>query len=156
MTIKKWPSLWIKGPLCGWWCPPYSRMHPLPTNKRWVGHSRSTWTISWNFSWMILPSLMTWPPICPNYDNVSRSVENMALAWTRTSVPSWFLKKMIFGFIVSKGTMGLDKKVEVLIKMSIPWNPHDIQVFNGLVQFYQCFVKKFVLIMASIIKVMHK
>jgi hypothetical protein len=64
--------------------------------------------------------------------------------------------EMTFGFIVSKGTIGLDKKVEVLIKMSIPWNPHDIQIFNGLVQFYQCFVKKIVFIMASIIKVMHK
>jgi hypothetical protein len=28
------------------------------------------------------------------------------------------------------------KKVEAIIKMPIPKNPHDIQVFNGLAQFY--------------------
>jgi hypothetical protein len=50
---------------------------------------------------------------------------------------------MILCFIVSKEGKLLDpKKFKMIIKMPIPKNPHDIQVFNSLAQFYQCFVKK--------------
>ncbi len=35
-------------------------------------------------------------------------------------------------------------------------NPQQIQVFNGMAQFYICFVKKFVAIMAPIIKLTKK
>ncbi len=34
------------------------------------------------------------------------------------------------------------KKVEVLINMPIPTTPQEIQVFNGMAQFYKCFIKK--------------
>jgi hypothetical protein len=40
--------------------------------------------------------------------------------------------------------------------MPMPKNLHDIQVFNGLAQFYWCFVKKIAFIMAPIIKLMCK
>jgi len=64
---------------------------------------------------------------------------------------------MILRFIISKEGKLLDpKKVEAIIKMPIPKNPRDIQVFNGLAQFYRCFVKKFAFIMASITKLMGK
>jgi hypothetical protein len=44
---------------------------------------------------------------------------------------------MIICFIVSKEGKLLDpKKVKVIIKMHVSKNPHDIQVFNSLAQFY--------------------
>jgi hypothetical protein len=49
---------------------------------------------------------------------------------------------MILRLIVSKEGKLLDpKKVKTIIKMPIPKNFHDIEVFNSLAQFYQCFVK---------------
>jgi hypothetical protein len=38
--------------------------------------------------------------------------------------------------------------------MPLPTNPQYIQVFNGMVQFYRCFIKNIALIMALIIKFM--
>jgi hypothetical protein len=35
--------------------------------------------------------------------------------------------------------------------MSSPKKPQQIQVFNGMAQFYKCFIKKFATIMAPII-----
>jgi hypothetical protein len=64
---------------------------------------------------------------------------------------------MILRFIFSKEGKLLDhEKVEAIIKMLVPRNPHDIQVFNNLAQFYRCFVNFFASIMALIIKLMHK
>jgi len=40
--------------------------------------------------------------------------------------------------------------------MPPPKNPQQIQVFNGMAQFYKCFIKKFVVIMAPIIKLTRK
>ncbi len=64
---------------------------------------------------------------------------------------------MIVRFIISKEGKLLDpKNVETIGKMSVPKNPHDIQIFNGLAQFYRCFVKNLAFIMASITKLMQK
>jgi hypothetical protein len=41
-----------------------------------------------------------------------------------------------------KGKFMDAKKVEALIKMLVPTIPHKIQVFNGMAQFYRCFIKK--------------
>jgi hypothetical protein len=38
--------------------------------------------------------------------------------------------------------------------MPIPRNPKQIQVFDGMAQFYRCFFKNFAFIMASIIELM--
>jgi hypothetical protein len=40
--------------------------------------------------------------------------------------------------------------------MPPPKNPQQIQVFNGMAQFYRCFIKNFVAIMAPIIKLTRK
>ncbi len=49
----------------------------------------------------------------------------------------------ILGFIVSKESKVMDpKKVEALVNMLIPTTPHEIQVFNGMMKFYRCFIKK--------------
>jgi hypothetical protein len=40
--------------------------------------------------------------------------------------------------------------------MLIPKTPHKIQVFNGMAQFYQCFIKVFASIMALITKLLKK
>jgi hypothetical protein len=51
------------------------------------------------------------------------------------------LSGMIIGFISKEGKLLDPKKVKAIIKMPIPKNFHDIQVFNNLAQFYRCFVK---------------
>ncbi len=51
--------------------------------------------------------------------------------------------RTILGFRISKEGKVMDpKKVEVLINMPIPTTPQEIQVFNGMAQFYKCFIKK--------------
>jgi hypothetical protein len=63
----------------------------------------------------------------------------------------------ILRFIVSKVQKILDpKKIEALVKMTIPKTPHEIQVFNGMAQFYKYFIKIFAFIMAPITKLLKK
>jgi hypothetical protein len=40
--------------------------------------------------------------------------------------------------------------------MPVPTNPQKIQIFNGMLQFYRCFIKNFGFIMALITKLMRK
>jgi hypothetical protein len=50
---------------------------------------------------------------------------------------------MILGFIISKEGKLLDsKKIQAIINMPPPKNPQQIQIFNGMAQFYKCFIKK--------------
>jgi hypothetical protein len=64
---------------------------------------------------------------------------------------------MILGFIVSKERKLLDlKKIQAIINMPPPKNPQQIQVVNGMAQFYKCFIKKIATIMASITKLAEK
>jgi hypothetical protein len=52
--------------------------------------------------------------------------------------------RMILGFIVSKERKLLNpKKIQVIVNMPPPKNPQQIQVFNGMAQFYKMFYKKF-------------
>jgi hypothetical protein len=49
----------------------------------------------------------------------------------------------ILGFIISKEGKTFDlKKIKALVNMSMSKTPQDIQVFNGMAQFYICFIKK--------------
>jgi hypothetical protein len=60
---------------------------------------------------------------------------------------------MILGFIISEERKQLDpKKIRAIVNMPPPKNPQQIQIFNGMAQFYKCFIKKIVAIMAPIIK----
>ncbi len=64
---------------------------------------------------------------------------------------------LILRFIVFKEGKILDpKKVQAIVNMLVPTNPQQIQLFNGMVQFYICFIKNFSLIMAPITKLMRK
>ncbi len=61
--------------------------------------------------------------------------------------------RMILGFIISKEGKLLDpKKIQAIVNMPPPKNPQYIQIFNGMEQFYKCFIKKIVAIMAPITK----
>jgi hypothetical protein len=65
--------------------------------------------------------------------------------------------RMILGFIVSKeGKLPYPKKIQVIVNMPPPKNPQQIQVFNGMTQFYKYFIKTFVTIMAPITKLTKK
>jgi len=60
---------------------------------------------------------------------------------------------MILGFIVSKEVkLPYPKKIQAIVNMPPPKNPQQIQVFNGMTQFYKCFIKDFVVNMALITK----
>jgi hypothetical protein len=64
---------------------------------------------------------------------------------------------LILRFIVSKEGKLLDpKKVQAIVNMQMPINPQHIQIFNGMAQFYRCFIKKFTFIMAPITKMMRR
>jgi hypothetical protein len=65
--------------------------------------------------------------------------------------------RMILRFIISKESkLQNPKKIQAIVQMSIPMSPQQIQVFNGMAQFYKCFIKNFSFIMATIIKLMKK
>jgi hypothetical protein len=65
--------------------------------------------------------------------------------------------RTILGFTVSKEGKTLNpKKIEVLVKMPVPKTPQEIQVFNGMAQFYICFFKIFASIIAPITKLFRK
>jgi hypothetical protein len=50
----------------------------------------------------------------------------------------------ILSFIMFKESEVMDpKKVGALINMAIPIVPQEIQFFNGMAQFYMCFIKNF-------------
>jgi hypothetical protein len=54
----------------------------------------------------------------------------------------------ILGFIVSeKGEVMDFNKVEASVNMLVHVTPYKIQVFNGMAQFYKCFIKQFASIM---------
>jgi hypothetical protein len=63
----------------------------------------------------------------------------------------------ILGFIVSKEGKTLDlKKIQASVKMLMPKTPQEIQVFNGMAQFYRCFIRNFTYVMAPITKLLKK
>jgi hypothetical protein len=63
----------------------------------------------------------------------------------------------ILGFIVSKeGKTPNPKKIEALVKMSLPKTPQEIQFFNGMAYFYRCFIKKIASVMALVTKLLKK
>jgi len=63
----------------------------------------------------------------------------------------------ILGFIVSKeGKTFNPKKIKALVKMLVPKTPQEIQVFNGMAQFYKCFIFFLASIMAPITKLFKK
>ncbi len=65
--------------------------------------------------------------------------------------------KLILGFILSKERkIPNPKKVQAIMNMPIFTNPQQIQVFNGMAQFYRCFIKKIAFIMALITKLTKK
>jgi hypothetical protein len=64
---------------------------------------------------------------------------------------------MILGFIISKeGKLPNPNKMQAIVNIPPPRNPQQIQVFNGMAQFYKCFIKKIVDIMAPITKLTKK
>ncbi len=61
--------------------------------------------------------------------------------------------RLILGFIISKeGKIPYLKKVEAIANIPTPINPQQIKIFNGMSQFYRCFIKKNSFIMELITK----
>jgi hypothetical protein len=60
---------------------------------------------------------------------------------------------IILGFIISKKKKLPNlNKIKAIVNMPPPKNPQQIQVFNGMAQFYGCFIKNFTTIMANVTK----
>jgi hypothetical protein len=61
------------------------------------------------------------------------------------------------GYVVSKESKlpNLDKNSNVVHMLTLK-TPKDILVFNGMAQYYQCFIKDFVFIMTPITKLLQK
>ncbi len=61
------------------------------------------------------------------------------------------------GFIISKEGKLLDpKKIQTIVNMPLPKNSQQIKVFNGMAQFYRCFIKNFIVIITPITKLTQK
>jgi hypothetical protein len=64
---------------------------------------------------------------------------------------------IILRYVVSKKGKLLDpRKISAIVHMPTPKTLKDIQVFNGMAQYYQCFIKDFVIIMAPVTKLLCK
>ncbi len=64
---------------------------------------------------------------------------------------------VILGYIVSQeGKLPNPKKILAIVNMPPLKTLKDIQVFNGMVQFYQCFILDFAFIMAPITTLLRK
>ncbi len=65
--------------------------------------------------------------------------------------------RVILGHVVSKARKSSDpKKISIIVNMPSPKTPKHIQVFNGMAQFYRCFIKNVAFIMAPITKLLCK
>ncbi len=64
---------------------------------------------------------------------------------------------VILGYVVSKvGKLLNSKKNSAIVNMFTQKTLKNIHVFNGMAQFYQCFIKNFASVMALITKLLHK
>jgi hypothetical protein len=64
---------------------------------------------------------------------------------------------VITGFIVSKEDKPPNlKKIQAIVNMHIPQNSLQIPVLNAMAQFYKCFIKNCIMLMALIIKLTWK
>jgi len=64
---------------------------------------------------------------------------------------------IILGYVASKeGKLSNPKIILAIVHMSTPKTPKDSHVFNGMAQYYLCFIKDFAFIMAPIIKLLWK
>jgi primosomal protein N' len=62
---------------------------------------------------------------------------------------------VILGYMVSKeGKLPDPKKISAIVHMPTLKTPKDIQVFNGMAHYYQCFIKDCAFIMAPITKLL--
>jgi hypothetical protein len=62
---------------------------------------------------------------------------------------------IILGYVVSKeGKLPNPKKISAIVHMPTPKTLKDIHVFNGMSQYYRCFIKDFTFIMAPITKLL--
>jgi hypothetical protein len=65
--------------------------------------------------------------------------------------------RLILRFIISKDEkIPNPKKVQAIMNMPVFTNPRHIEVFNGIAQFYRCFIENFAFIVALITKLMKK
>jgi hypothetical protein len=65
--------------------------------------------------------------------------------------------RVILGYIVSNARKLSDlKKISIVVNIFISKTRKDICVFNGMAQFYQCFIENFAFIMTPITKLLHK
>jgi hypothetical protein len=64
---------------------------------------------------------------------------------------------VILGFIISKKSkLFYPKKIHAIVNMHLPHNSLHIQIFNGMAQFYKCFINTFAMVMVPIIKLPRK
>jgi hypothetical protein len=65
--------------------------------------------------------------------------------------------KVMLRYVVSEvGKLPNFKKISTIMNMLALKILKDIHVFNGMAQFFSCFIKNFAFIMAPITKLLHK
>ncbi len=80
--------------------------------------------------------------------------KKFGVSLNRNNCTFMVFSRTILSFIISKEGKVMDsKKVEALENMPVPTTP---QVFNGMAQFYKCFIKNFASTMSPITKLFQK
>lgn len=63
-----------------------------------------------------------------------------------------FRSNLQIHIVVKEGKLPNPKKIQALMNIRVSTNPQQIHVFNYMAQFYQCFIKDFMFIVAPITK----
>jgi len=138
----------------GYSCHFGSRMLHQLINKWWVWLSKIILECSWNFMYDFnvfsnLNTHLTKLWLC--FDKCSAFVISLKLEKCMFHV-HW---RVILGYAYPRLTIGF-KKNSTIVHMFTLKTLKDIQVFNGMAQYYRCFIKDFAFNMSPITKLLQK
>jgi hypothetical protein len=137
---------------------PFGFKNVPPTYQRVMNTiSKIILECSWNYSWVTSTCSMIRTPIYQSYDYALINVNNLEIAWTLNNTCSSCSQVLFWGYVVFRENMlSNPKKFFAIVHMLRPETLKDIQVFNGMAQYYRFFIKDFVFIMVPITKLLWK
>ncbi len=96
---------------------------------------------------------MTYQQTLRTSGNVFSSVQSLVLTLTQTSVHLWYLKTCPRFYSIKRESYG-SQEGSSFSKHAHTYYPQHIHIFNGMAQFYRCFIKNFASIMSPIARLL--